>query len=131
MKLKLKELRKIAVKYKLKVLILFGSQASGKVSKNSDVDLAFYSLHKVNEQALFSDIMAVLKREDIDLVNLAKTHNHIIRYQILSKCKVIFEESKGLANNMKWQSYFDYCDFKKYYELRERLLDKKIADMVV
>jgi len=123
-------LKKIALKYNLKLLMLFGSQAKNTATKDSDVDLAFYAVHKVDEQALLEELMSALNRGDIDLINLFSTHNHIIRYQILSTGNVIFEQSKGLANNMKWQSYFDYCDFKKYYDLRGRLLDKKIAEMV-
>ena len=73
--------------------------------------------------------MDLFKRADIDLINLKTTHNHSVRYEILSTGKVLFEAEKGLKSKMEWHSYFDFVDFKKYYDLRSKLLDKKIEEM--
>ena len=131
MEMDLLNIKKIAKSHKLKLLVLFGSHANGNNHKNSDLDLAFYSDKKVDEEKLFEELMSLLKRADIDLINLSKAHNHILRYEILSKGKLLYESEKGLKSRMESQSYFDYTDFKKYYDLRSKILDKKIGEMSV
>ena len=123
-------LKKIAQKYKLELLLLFGSQARGVSHAKSDLDLAFFSLSKVDEQHLYEDLIRLFHREDIDLVNLYTTHNHSLRYEILSKGIVLYEKKKGIKNTMEGQSFIDYMDFQRYYAMRSKLLDAKIKAMV-
>jgi len=124
-----KLLEKVCVKYSLKLLVMFGSQASKNIHSESDLDLAFFSDKKINEQKLYEELSALFNLADIDLINLFTTHNHLLRYEILSKGKVLYEESHGLKIKMEGQSYIDYIDFKPYYELRSLLLDKKLEEM--
>ena len=112
-------------------IYLFGSSAWGKQTPESDLDLAFFSNKKINEQKLYEDLSAVFKRGDIDLINLFTAHNHLLRYEILSKGKVLYESSPGLKITMEGQSYIDYIDFKPYYEQRSLFLDKKLEEMKV
>jgi len=124
------KVKKIARKYRLRILIMFGSQVQGKTHKESDLDLTFYPTINIDEETLLQELMDLFKRADIDLINLKTTHNHSVRYEILSTGKVLFEAEKGLKSKMEWQSYFDFVDFKKYYDLRSKLLDKKIEEMI-
>ena len=124
-----KLLERVCVKYNLKLLVMFGSQTSKNIHSESDLDLAFFSDKKINEQKLYDDLSIIFNRADIDLINLFTTHNHLLRYEILSKGKVLYEESHGLKIKMEGQSYIDYIDFKPYYELRSLLLDKKLEEM--
>ena len=125
-----KQISILAKKYDLRVLILFGSHAIGKTHKESDLDLAFYSLHKIDEEKFYQDTASLFHRADIDLINIFTTHNHILRYRILSTGTILYEKEKGLKNQMEWQSYFDYRDFQKYYKVRETLLNQKIDRLV-
>ncbi len=126
-----KDLVALAQKYHLRVLILFGSHAHGIVHRESDLDLAFFSYKSIDEEKLLMDLMKLFHRADIDLINLYHTHNHILRYQVLSTGKTLYEAEKGLKNRMEWQSYFDYMDFQKYYRERGKLLDQKIQLLAV
>lgn len=63
-------LSRIARKYKLKLLLLFGSQAQNKTHAQSDLDLAFYPAVKINEPGLQGELMAVFKCAGIDLINM-------------------------------------------------------------
>ncbi len=120
---------RIAEKYHLKLLILFGSNVRGGTHQKSDIDLAFYPSKPVDEEKLYEEFVQALKREDIDLVNLATTQNHLIRFEILHTGKVIYEAEKGVKSRMEWQSYFDYVDFKKYYDWRSELIGVKLAEV--
>ena|SRR3989338_2392093 len=122
-----KKISKLARSFKIKLMILFGSQANGETHKESDMDIAFYSTSKVDEEKLYNELIHMLKRADIDLINLMKAHNHYFRYEILHTGTVLYEEKTGIKSNMEWQSWTDYIDFKRYYDLRSKLLDKRLA----
>ncbi len=83
----------------------------------------------MDEQKLYDSLIDIFRRADIDLVSLNKTHNHLLRFEILSKGKTLFESKKGLKDTMEGQSYIDYIDFKKYYKLRDEILDKKLDEL--
>ena len=84
-----------------------------------------------NEQKLYDDLAALFKREDIDVLNLVTTHNHYLRFKILHTGKVVYEEKYGVYDRMKGESYFDYIDFRKYYDLHDKLLSQRIAGMSI
>lgn len=131
MKVNKKEIEKIAKKYNLKLVLVFGSQAKGKLHPKSDLDLAFYPEEEVDEQKLYEEFVHLFKRTDIDLVNLRKNHNHFLRYQILSEGLPLYEAKFGLRSKMEWQSYFDYTDFAKYYNLLGEMLGKRLKKIAV
>jgi predicted nucleotidyltransferase len=122
-------IRRIAKKYHLKLLILFGSSVRGGTHLKSDIDLAFYPSKPVDEEKLYEEFVQALAREDIDLVNLATTQDHLVRFEILHTGKVLYEIEKGIKSRMEWQSYFDYVDFKKYYDWRSELIGAKLAQV--
>ncbi len=124
------KMAQIAQKYGLRLIMLFGSQAQKTGQRDSDVDLAFYPSHDCDEQQLYEELVHLLKRADLDLVNLRVTHNHIIRFEILHKGTVLYEEEPGIKSTLEWESYFDFMDFKHYYDLRSAWLEEKIAGLV-
>ena len=113
----------------LHLIILFGSQARKFDHRGSDVDIAFFPSREINEEKLYQDFTCLLKRADIDLINLFTAHNHILRYEILSKGEVLYEEEAGLKSRMEGQSYIDFIDFQHYFALRSAILDKKLTEM--
>ena len=121
------KLRRLAKKYHLKLLLLFGSAAMGKTHPKSDLDFAFFSNTIINEEKLHQDLMDIFHREDIDLINILTTHDPLLRFEILHKGISLYESEVGLKSTMEWQSYFDYIDFQKYYTMRSSLLTKRIA----
>ncbi|MDP3990303.1 MAG: nucleotidyltransferase domain-containing protein [archaeon] len=129
MKISQQAITKIARKYNLKLIVLFGSQVQKQIHNESDVDIAFVPSRKIDEEGLYLDLVHAIKRADIDLVNLFTLHNHILRYEILSKGAVLYEIKVGLKSKMEGESFIDYVDFKQYYNLRSKLIDKKILEL--
>ena len=129
MKINHSKLKSLAKKYRLALLVMFGSQASSQAQAESDIDLAFYAFEKVDEEKLYQELIHLLQRADIDLVNLATSHNHILRFEILHKGILLYEKEEGIKSRMEWQSYMDYIDFMPYYAVRSTLLEKKLAEM--
>ncbi|MEK6938610.1 MAG: nucleotidyltransferase domain-containing protein [Nanoarchaeota archaeon] len=130
MKFNLSALKKLSQKHHLKLLVAFGSQVNGRTHRESDLDLAFFPNGNVDEEKLYQELICLFKRADLDLINLATTHNQILRFKVLNSGKVLYEEKIGVKSKMEWQSYFDYYDFKKYFDLRGSILDKKIGEMI-
>lgn len=126
MKIDKNKIKKIAQKYGLTIVLLFGSQAKGRLHLQSDLDLAFYPQKKVDEQKLYEEFVHLFRRTDIDLINFRENHNHLLRYQILSQGIPLYESQPGLKSTLEWQSFFDYVDFKKYYDLLDKILNKKL-----
>lgn len=126
----IKKITSLAQKFNLAVVILFGSQTHGRVHGESDIDIAFYAFHKVGEETLYEELVHIIGRADIDLVNLATTHNHVLRFEVFHRGTLLYESEKGLKSKMEWESYVDHVDFQGYYSLRSELLDRKLAEMV-
>ncbi len=125
-------LQALARQYHLDLLILFGSQVRGKKNHLSDIDLAFYRrkpLLMEEEMELYSELMALLKRNDIDLININSTYNTFLLHQVFMNGKLLYESDSGLFNRMRWQAYIDFQDFKRFYEQKDALIDKRIATL--
>ncbi len=119
----------LAVNYNLKLLVLFGSRAIGSQKSDSDYDFAFETFDKINDDIdinIFDDIMRILSNEKIDLINLNHDQNLYLINEIFSKGYLLYEFRKGYFHDMKHKAFFDYVDFKKYYDKRSIIIDKKI-----
>lgn len=106
------KLVELAKKYKLDLLILFGSRATGRANKNSDFDLAFlkFSLTEKEEISLFDEIGDIFEEKNFDLVNLEKNHNIVLRQQIFQHGICLYESFKYLFEKEKEYTYLDYID---------------------
>ena len=131
MNLPINNLKKIARKYNLSLLVMFGSQVKGNSHEKSDFDFAFLPINsKFDYEELFNDLMGLLHSSNIDLINLQTTHNITLRFEILHNCLTIYEASPGLKMTLEWRSYINYVDFKKYFLQRDLVLDQRIEKMV-
>lgn len=98
--------------------LLFGSFATEKANKDSDIDIAIY----LNDQGfaldeyldLKVDLMDSLKREvDLVILNNAGT---LVKYRVSQEGKIIFEREEGLVTLFKVKTMFEYNDMKKYLD---------------
>lgn len=124
------KLSEIAKKHNLLVLVLFGSRAKKTNKKNSDYDFAFYAKKELSSEKylnLFEDIMKELKDEKIDLIDVNKNKSHLLRYQIFSTGKCLYEFTKGFFNELKYRAWFDYKDFECYYDKQNEIVKRKLG----
>jgi len=120
--------RKIAQKYGLELILLFGSQASGKTYKGSDFDVAYLSKKELSlekEAELIVELAPIFGSENIDLVNLRKTPP-LLFYAIFKDCKVLFEATPLLFDNLRAYSFKKYIETKVLYEEKFRRLQERI-----
>ena len=88
-----KKIALLAKNYNLSLVVLFGSQASGKTHKESDVDVAYLSLAKLSfddEARLNADLTEVFRNDAVSLVNF-KTAPPLLLKQIVTNAQVLYE----------------------------------------
>ncbi|MEK7521955.1 MAG: nucleotidyltransferase domain-containing protein [Patescibacteria group bacterium] len=105
----------------VKLVYLFGSQAEGKASPMSDYDFAVYfdektpSLRRSDIKIkLIVDLMKKLKNNNIDVVVMNDKLDPLLKYEIISKRKVIYEKEpyRILIEPIILSQYFDFYTFK-------------------
>ena len=113
--------KKIAKKYRIKLILLFGSQVNKKTHKMSDIDIGIL-LEKNNLgfqrfsrllnafQKLFPD-----KKIDLAIMNNA---DPLFLKKILENYKVLFGNKKQLSQ-LQLYSFHQFCDYKKYFDLEQ------------
>ena len=104
-KLKHNQLKEVAEKFGIDLLLLFGSQATSKTHKNSDVDLAFLPNRDsvlIDESQLLIDLMEIFKRDDVEIVNLKVASPTLMR-AVVRDGTVLYEKEKDIF--LKWKLY--------------------------
>lgn len=130
-KLKNKEiLREMGKKYKLKLLLLFGSRTNDKkfLHKESDFDVAYLSQKKLDiteEAKLICDLMPIFKSEKIDLVNLAKASPFLF-YSIFKNCRILHTENHLLFYYLRSYAFKKYIETKSLYQEKASRVNEKI-----
>jgi len=123
-----KNLKKIAQKYHLKLILLYGSAAKNSLKKTSDIDIAilpekelslktFLSLHTELSQILGNDF----KRE-LDLVDLRKK-DPLFLYQVAKNCLLLYGELNDF-NEFRAFAFRYYLDSRDLRNLEKKLVEK-------
>jgi predicted nucleotidyltransferase len=92
---------------------LFGSFASGKMKKLSDVDIAVLlkeGIEPLEKQLnLLADITCILKTDEVDLVILNRAHI-ALQYTIISEGKLLVNREDKLRRDYEEKVTRDYLD---------------------
>lgn len=120
------ELEKLAKGNSLSLLMLFGSQATGKTHAKSDVDFAFRAEKKMSpmdEARLQLEFSKALESGNIELVNIQNAGPLLLR-QIAEKSVLIFEKDPSGFARFKIYAHKLFMESKNLFELRNISLDK-------
>lgn len=92
----------IAQSFGLSLIVLFGSQATGRLHKGSDVDVGFLSETPISfekELLLRNAFMEILKRDDVELVNLQRVSPQFMR-AVVRESVVVFQKNKTVFDTL-------------------------------
>jgi len=95
----------VAKKHNIKLVALFGSQATGAAHIKSDVDIAVMGQLPIDvddKLKLMTDFSETFKREDIEVVDL-KTASPTLMYVVVRDGKLLYETSSN--DFLKWKLY--------------------------
>ena len=121
-----RKVEEIAQKYSLELILLFGSQATGKARPESDFDVAFLSEKKLSfeeELQLDVDFMPIFHSDKIDLVNL-RNANPLLLHEVVRDARLVYGDE---GKFFEFQAYVfkNYIDHQSLFELEGFLVKKR------
>lgn len=120
--------KNLAQDFGLSLVILFGSQATGKTHKKSDIDIAFLSDKKMGlydiakMQIEFEQTLKVGKIELVDLRNAPP----LLLKEIAKNSALLYERDVFAFSHFKIYAFKRYMEAKKLLTLRATALDRFI-----
>ncbi len=108
-------IERVAKKYHLSLVLLFGSRVSGKIHKHSDYDIAVLGnkpLDLMEEGKIICDFFPIFRTQEVDLVDLKKAPPLLMK-KIFDENEILF--CKDLEIYYKYQTY----SLKKFIEARQ------------
>lgn len=99
----------------LRLIILFGSAVSGKINKNSDIDIAFLFDDPVDILKLTNTVIRLLHTDNVDVVDLRRA-SPLLKFSAIKKGKPLYEREPGIFNEFSSLAFRRYIDTKKLRE---------------
>jgi len=106
----------------LKLVLLFGSIARGKVHEKSDIDLAFLFDEPVDILGLTNKVTRFLQSDRVDVVDL-KRASPLLKFCAAKEGVVLYERAPGLFNNFYSLAFRRYVDTKKLRNAQEEIIN--------
>jgi predicted nucleotidyltransferase len=122
-----KKIEEIAKKHDLKLLLLFGSQASGKTHKFSDYDFGFSTEKEMNlgERAnLTDDLRHLVGSKYVEDVDLKKAGPLLLK-EIVKNNRIIFQVDYEYENFFSY-AVRTYIEAKRIFDLNELIYKNTI-----
>jgi hypothetical protein len=128
-----KSIERIAKKYRIILVYLFGSKARNTDSKISDIDIAV--LLENNEEddlkdlilALIFEFSKLFKSDKIDLLLLNRA-SLAIQYRVISEGKILYQINSELRCNYEEKVVKLYLDFKKFEEEYYKAMHQRVLE---
>ena len=119
-------------KYKIKFAYVFGSQATGKATENSDIDIAVYfeeDYAPMQDAFVRGDILEDGKaffKKDVDVVSLNSVSSLLLKYEIIHDGIIIKDDEERA--DFESLSLREYFDFKYYSDIYDDIMIDKIKN---
>ena len=123
------KIAEIAEKKKLSLLILYGSQVTGKARNDSDIDIVALGknpLHFKDITDIINDFSDLLESDKIDVKSLHFT-DPLFRFQVMRDGILLYGDRKNFLS-FKAYAFRDYHDSKDLFVLRDLLIKKRIQN---
>lgn len=121
------QIKKICDKYDIKLLVLFGSQATGESRPESDIDLAILFPESAdfrdNEIRAGVDFMEAFQSGNVELVVLNRSEPLLLK-EVASTGIPLYEKEKGLFDEYQLLFIKKYLDTYKFRMIAEERLNE-------
>lgn len=111
----------------LRLVLLFGSVASGKEYQESDIDLGFLFDRRIDILALTNKVIQLLRTDKVDVIDLSRA-SPLLKYSAIRQGKVLFEQKPGLFNIFQSLTFRIYVDTKKLRDAQERAIQNFLGE---
>lgn len=124
-----KKIKEIAEKYGLKLLLLFGSQVTGKTHKFSDFDFGYIGKKDMSYSergSLDVDLSRLVKNEAeaVDLKNVGP----LFKYEIIKNNKILYGK-KTEYEYFFVQALREYFEAERLFAIRDSVIANKINEL--
>jgi uncharacterized protein len=119
------KIEEFAKKHGLSLLVLFGSQATGKTHKKSDIDIAFISSKKLSLREVANlafEATSILQDGPVDLVDVRNTSPLLLR-EIVQSGKILYEKESSTFILLKIYAHKLVMEAKPLLKLRRDSLN--------
>jgi len=115
----------------LRLVVLFGSQATGKTHARSDVDLAIWPLEELTLDQRLQWLMELenLLGRDVSLVAVTPLLNPTLGFEIVKQGIVVHEAEPDLWQRERNRLWHLYCDSLPFRRAARRKLDKFVEEI--
>ena len=116
----------LAEKYGLSLVVLFGSQATGKTHPQSDVDFAFMSEQKKSLMEIAKmqeDFSVELGIKNLEMVTLNSAASFLMK-QVAQQGILLYEKEQSMFSCFKVYAYKRFMEAKGLFDLRKLSLEK-------
>lgn len=106
------EIKEVANKLGIDLLLLFGSRASGRFRKDSDFDIAYVANEELSFEErgeLYNVISDQVGSDRIDLLDMKKI-KPLIFYEIMRNCKVLYAKDMMKFYNLRAYAFNRFQD---------------------
>jgi len=118
--------------FDLSLIVLFGSQATGKTRADSDIDIAVLSDRKVISPEykfeVWEAFLWFFKRADVDVIML----NHVpslLGYRVAITGQVLYESRPNLWRDFRLLAFKKHADAKKFYDLKKEYIRRTVEEL--
>ena len=112
--------------------ILFGSQATGKTHRHSDIDIALFSETNLNLKDHLIDLYGELEDlfgREVDVVIIHRDVDPVLRLEVFQHGKPLYESQPGLFIEQRILAVKLYDDTEPLRRVRDRVLAQRILDL--
>jgi predicted nucleotidyltransferase len=111
----------------LRLVLLFGSVASGQEYQESDIDLGFLFGRPIDILALTNRVIQLLRTDRVDVIDLSRA-SPLLKYSAIRHGKVLFEQAPGLFNTFQSLTFRIYVDTKKLRDAQEKAIHNFLGE---
>lgn len=126
------KIKKIAKDHNLSLVILYGSQATGRANKDSDIDIAVLGFEPIGFEKLTdlnNEFADIFETKEID-VKLLHRVDPLFRFQVMRDGVLLFGKSRDF-NSFRAYAFRDYFDSQDLFRLKEILIKKRLKNVAV
>lgn len=124
------QLQPIAAQYRLRLIVLFGSQTRGRAHASSDVDVAVWVEQELSaeERLQLWGSLTCLFEAEVDLTTLNRAEP-LLLHQVASTGQVLYEGKEWAWENFKSYAYRYYWDSTKFFADMARYVSRRAEEM--
>lgn len=122
---------KIAEKYDLKLVVLYGSQATGKANENSDIDIAILGNRRIDFDRhieLINEFTGLFHTDEVD-VKLLHSTNPLFRYQVMRDGILLFGKKHDFIS-FRAYAFRDYMDSRDLLRLKQIMIQSRVNRLI-